>query len=610
MKRKLIGLLCACLLLSACGNSSSSSLETLATLPPETQAAAIPLLDQGVALEESSNLLYIPNPAMEDMVVPEMRLLGNGLLFSQWRENAMVLRHISLEDGSMLASASLAAGDGTRLSIGSGEIGLCDREMGRVSILDEKFQLLRSYDVPREGDDWYLNSELDTLYIFYYNWGLKVHDLETGKEFWLVENGFQVESIGNSAGYILFTYTDREDQKTDTRCLNLSTATLETLPVEGSASEMVRQGDTWLLSNGGNHTLVQGENLRSFLWEDSPVQLLPLRRHLLLSDPSGRTLTLYENDGTFLSRCTLPMSSSAMVGPDFVWSGYWDGYFFVDYLDGVSRLMFWDVNSGSKDEDLPLSTPEEPQQVQSVLEAQLYERAAELSQRFGVEIRIGEQCSLDYSHYDTFAVNDPIYIRAALDVLETGMSQYPEGFFRQLTYGSIESIRIDLVGSIWKKADVESHPNSVKAFVTDRGSHYIIVMDSFMANEKTLFHEFSHIIDDRLAWDSLIREGAKYSEEAWLALQPEGFHYAESYIQTPEELNAFLEAGFFISEYAMTNSTEDRAVLIATAMVQKAEYFEENTCNRAKMQFYADCIRECFDTEGWPEVTLWEQVLQ
>ena len=607
MKRKLIGLLCACMLLSACGNSSSSSLETL---PPETQAAAIPLLDQGAALEESSNLLYIPNPAMEDMVVPEMRLLGNGLLFSQWRENAMVLRHISLEDGSMLASASLPAGDGTRLTIGSGEIGLCDRETGRVSILDEKFQPLRSYDVPREGDDWYLNSELDTLYVFYYNWGLKVYDLETGKEFWLVENGFRVESMGSSTGYVLFAYTNREDQKTYTRCLNLSTAILETLPVEGPVSDVVRQGDTWLLRDGENHTLVRGENLRSFLWEDSPVQLLPLRRHLLLTDPSGRTLTLYENDGTFLSRCTLPMSSSAMVGPDFVWSGYWDGYFFVDYLDGVSRLMFWDVNSGSKDEDLPLSAPGEPQQVQPVLEAQLYERAAELSQRFGVEIRIGEQCSLDYSHYDTFAVNDPIYIRAALDVLETGMSQYPEGFFRQLTYGSIESIQIDLVGSIWKKADVESHPNSVKAFVTDRGSHYIMVMDSFMANEKTLFHEFSHIIDDRLAWDSLIREGAKYSEEAWLALQPEGFHYAESYIQTPEELNAFLEAGFFISEYAMTNSTEDRAVLIATAMVQKAEYFEENTYNRAKMQFYADCIRECFDTEGWPEVTLWEQVLQ
>ena len=608
MKRKLIGLLCACILLSACGNSSSSSLETL---PPETQEAAIPLLDQGVALEESSNLLYIPNPVMEDMVVPEMRLLGNGLLFSQWRENAMVLRHISLEDGSLLVSASLAAGDGTRLSIGSGEIGLCDREMGRVSILDEKFQPLRAYDVPREGDDWYLNSELDTLYVFYYNWGLKVHDLLTGEEFWLVENGFQVEVVGSSTGYILFTYTDREDQKTYARCLNLSAATLETLPVEGSASEMVRQGDTWLFRNEENvHTLVQGEDLRTFLWEDSLVHLLPLRRHLLLSDSSGRTLTLYENDGTFLSRCTLPMSSSAMVGSDFVWSGYWDGYFFVDYLDGTCRLMFWDVNSGSKEEDLPLSAPEEPQQVQSVLEAQLYERAAELSRRFGVEIRIGEQCSLDYSHYDTFAVNDATYIRAALDVLEAGMSQYPEGFFRQLTYGSIESICIDLVGSIWRKADVESHPNSVNAFVTDRGSHYIIVMDSFMANEKTLFHEFSHIIDDRLAWDSLIREGAKYSEEAWLALQPEGFHYAESYIQTPEELNAFLEAGFFISEYAMTNSTEDRAVLIATAMVQKAEYFEENTYNRVKMQFYADCIRECFDTEGWPEVTLWEQVLQ
>jgi hypothetical protein len=25
-----------------------------------------------------------------------------------------------------------------------------------------------------------------------------------------------------------------------------------------------------------------------------------------------------------------------------------------------------------------------------------------------------------------------------------------------------------------------------------------------------------------------------------------------------------------------------------------------------KMRYYAACIRDCFDTEGWPESALWE----
>jgi hypothetical protein len=57
-------------------------------------------------------------------------------------------------------------------------------------------------------------------------------NLETGDTLWLVDNGFQVTPVGGGSGYLIFAYTDREDQKTYTRCLNLSTATLETLPNE------------------------------------------------------------------------------------------------------------------------------------------------------------------------------------------------------------------------------------------------------------------------------------------------------------------------------------------------------------------------------------------
>lgn len=615
MKRKLAGLLCVCMLFTGCGSGSSQPLQTdptaVETLPTQ---ADLPLPEQGIESEESSNLLYIPNTAVESMTAPEVRLFGNGLLLSECTENTLLLNHISLENGALVKSASFPAGPGTKLYIGSREIGLCDRESGLISVLDEDLNLLRTYEAAQEGDDWYLNSELDTLYVFYYDRGLQAQNLVTGETLWLVDNGFQVMLRGGGTGCVLFQYTDREDQKTYTRCLNLSTATLETLPIGGTISSGIRQNESWLLLSSeadGVYTLVRDESANCFVWTDSAVRLLSPRRHLLVADGSGRNLTVYEADGTFLSQCSLPRNSNAVVGTDFVWSGYWEGYFFTDYVGSSCRLMFWDVFADTEGENLPMSPPEEQtQQPQMVPEQQLYERAEELSTRFGVDIRIAEQCSADYSHYDTYLMTDPVFVRSALDLLEKNLSLYPEGFFRQLCYGSIDSIRIELVGGLTAKEDVTTHPTSAGAFVQDMDSCYVIVLDGFLLRPQTLFHEFSHIIDDRLEWDALIREDALYSEEIWLALQPEGFRYAMSYTEIPGELLHFAESDYFITEYAMTYPTEDRAVLLGSAMSNYTWDFEPGSGTRRKLQYYSDCIRDCFDTEGWPETTLWEQVLK
>ena len=608
VKRKLAGLLCVCMLFSGCGSGSSQPLQTEA--PIVESQPHLPLLEQGTALKESSNLFYIPNAAVDSMTAPEMRLFGNGLLLSEWIENELVLKYISLEDGALVTEASVPACPGTKLYIGSGEIGLCDRESGLISVLDEDFHLQRTYEVPQEGDDWYLNSELNTLYVFYFDRGLLARNLETGAELWLVENVFRVAPVGNGTGHLIFEYTDRADQKTYTRCLNLSTATLETLPISSAISDGVRRGETWLLRSGENQLLVQSEDVRSFTCADFTVRLLSPRRHLLAADSSGRNLSLYETDGSFLSQCALPQNSNAVVGTDFVWSGYWQGYFFTDFIDSSRRLMFWDVSAATEGENLQMSSPEQTQQSQTVLEQQLYERAAKLSERFGVDIRIAEQCDLDYSHYETYLLTNPVFVRSALDILEETLGLYPVGFFRQLPYGSIESIRIELVGGLTAKDDIDTHPASVGAFTQDVGSYYVMVLDGFLLQPQTLFHEFSHIIDARLEWDSMIRENALYSEEAWLAFQPEGFHYAMTYTGIPEELLHFMESGYFITEYSMTFPTEDRAKLMEAAMNNFTWDFEPGSGTRTKLQYYADCIRDCFDTEGWPETTLWEQVLE
>ena len=607
MKWKLTGLLCTCLLLCGCQVGSDS---TVSTQPQETTqptVAATPLLEQGTQLEESPNLLYIPNETLESMTSPDLRLLGNGLLLSEYREQKLYLNHISLEDGALLACAVMAAGEDIGITIGSGEIGITDRESGLVTILDEGLQTLRTYPMAVRGESWFLNPEFDTLFSFVSDMGLVAHDLESGEERALVENGFQVTVLGSENGYVFFAYTDRGDQRTYHRALDLATATVETLPMNGNA--VSRQGEVWLLEKDAENILILGEDQFAVNWTDSPVRLLSPRRHLMVMDASQRTLMLHDTEGNFLSRCALPQSSHAAVGEDFVWSGYWDGYFFTDFLGEDVRLMFWDVNAETPGEALelgPLGTAQEPERL---LEPALYERAKEIGDRYGVEISIGEQCALVYTHFETYALTDPVFLNEALDVLDKALSRYPEGFFRQLPFGTVETIRIELVGALYAREGVTDYQNSVGAFAQHQDNYYGIVLDGFCIREDTIYHEVSHIIDKKLAWDAQIRADALFSEESWMALQPEGFQYVESYVDMPEEALAYAGSGYFIRDYSMTFPTEDRADVLSAAMAQEDWAFEPGSGLRAKLEFYAECIRDCFDTAQWPEVVCWEQVL-
>ena len=613
MKRLLLGLLCICIALSGC---TAQPTQTVPTEPSETETVtlptALPLLEQGIPLGEDGNLLYIPNESLEDMNCPEVRLFGNGLLLSAFIRNQYVIRHISLEDGALLNEYTISASPGVKLRIGNGSIGLLDSGTNRFHLLDDSLAIQSTQSIPTEGDSWYLNSELDTLYRFYQDQGLLARDLPTGEERWLLENALRTRVIGPETEYILFEYTDAKTQLTHTRCLDLSTGALETVPGTGPISTGLRRGEAWLLrkdGTDGKYLLSTDDLSTAFTWADSAVTLLSPRMHLLLTDLSGRTLQLYDTEGRFVSTCTLPREEYATVGTDLVWSGYWDGYFFTDTVDGTCRLMFWDITPETQGEDLPMLPLEQPQETQRVLEPALYERAEALSQRFGVKILIGEQCAAEYSHYNTYPLTDPGFVGEALDILEECMGRYPEGFFRQLPHGPFEHIQLELVGALMLKEGTENQPGDAAAFVQEQEGHLLIALDGFLLSPDTLYHEFSHVIDRRLDWDAQLREDALYSNEGWLAQQPEGFAYALSYTEMPEETRRYMETGCFDREYSMTYPTEDRATLFAAAMTQP-QLLAQRPGMQKKLDYYARCIRDCFDTEGWPEVTAWEQPLQ
>ena len=609
MKRLLI-LLCLLLLLTGCRTAPPLS-------PPETEVPTdsaqtsepaeqtdIPLLDQA---EVNGNLMYIPNAHVESMACPDIRLYGNGLLLYEYTmDGRFVMKRISLEDGRLLAEASYDVSPAVQVQIGNGFIGLSDCGTGQVLILNDSLELETTYSLPPEGDSWCLNQELETLYVFYSEEGLLVRDLASGESWWILDNVTFVRTLGEGNSYVLISYTDRASQKTYIRSLNLSTATLETLPVEGSGYTGVRNGDQWLLRQNvdtGTYVLINQDTASTFAYPEGVVELISGRRQLLMTDGTYRNLYLYDLSGKFLFSCALSRVEYASVGTDLVWSGYWQGYFFRDTYDNAAHLMFWDTSVPQEGEDLPLSPMGDVQSSEPMLEQELYRRAEEISRRFGVDVRIGEQCQLYYSHYRAEMLKDAFFVREALDILEEALSDYPEDFFRQLPYGSISEIRIELVKDLGGIAN--DYPADVNGFAQEKGDHFLVVLDGFVISRGTVYHELSHVIDKRLEWDAMLRPDALYSEEVWLSLQPAGFRYAMAYTDMPPEIQEYEDSGYFVKRYSMTFPTEDRATLMELFMNDSA-VFRNHPAMEAKMDYYIACIRDCFGTEGWLENTAGE----
>ena len=49
--------------------------------------------------------------------------------------------------------------------------------------------------------------------------------------------------------------------------------------------------------------------------------------------------------------------------------------------------------------------------------------------------------------------------------------------------------------------------------------------------------------------------------------------------------------------------------MVEMAMLGSDFVYESNPYLRDKLAYYSECIRDCFNTDGWPEVTAWEEML-
>lgn len=259
-----------------------------------------------------------------------------------------------------------------------------------------------------------------------------------------------------------------------------------------------------------------------------------------------------------------------------------------------------ETTSPTVTESIPETTALSNEENQLLLEHE----AQLLEDKYGVAILVGNQCDTVFSHFTASYATDYEKVSGILKTLDYILGRYPEGFFRQLCTQERSGIRIHLIQDLWANNE-DLYGGDYGGFSQDLLDHYILVLDVDATWEELYYHELTHIIDMHIALDAAKREDALFSEEGWNALNPDWFPgYADDYMNLPE----LQEDGWFVDPYGAINPQEDRAQVMAKAMLPNYRiYFNNNQGIRMKMEYYSLVIQDVFDTTGWPEILPWEE---
>lgn len=255
--------------------------------------------------------------------------------------------------------------------------------------------------------------------------------------------------------------------------------------------------------------------------------------------------------------------------------------------------------------------------------APLRERADELEERFGVAIRIGEECANVLGGYAITPLTDYAKVKEALDVLETELSKYPDRFFTQIKTEELTGNAFYLAGMLLGVED--GSLGTAGGFQCEYDGKWLIVIDCEVpySMQSTIHHELFHSIEDYMSFASDTEGGLYPDEEEWQALNPPLEKYGDCYTYSYDEFGyeenygllydtqfyagEDVSGAYFVDSYCMTFPWEDRARLFESVMCDFYSVdFEAAPHLKAKLDYMADCIRKTFDTTGWTEVP-WER---
>lgn len=614
MKRIIPILLVLVLLLSACASlptDESSSVPDSSGSDASVPEAPFEPTKQNTLLDNkepySDSLWYLPNATVEGMTYPTLKAFGENLLLTSLDYGNMedIRAHLVLisgQDGQVLNEITIPVAEAATPQILGNTLAICNNVAGTITLLDAQLNTTSEFTLPANTASWYLGTDLDTVFEFSYTDGGQVWSISRGEK--LSELPISEVSPSNSASNedIMLSCLNRDTLRQSILSLNLGTGSLVSLPFPGRYDAVSRSGSLWLASS------YEKPDVYYFGSDASPKVLtvedgtLSFCGDRLLRTGYNSSLTLYDSDLSFISRCDF----SGLYLSNILWQENLGGYLLlmIDTSDQI-RLYFWDTSTGMSGDPLPSQpfSDESSLPAGTSADADLYERAQEISERYGLQIRIADQCETEFSYFSAYQITDRDLISSGLDLLERALEEYPENFFEQLSYGQYPPVTIQFVAGL-TATNGFGGDSAYTAFTQNTS----IVVDLYSCGIPTFHHEFSHIIDSRLAFDAEHRSDALFSVEHWLELQPEDFSYTGTYDYPHENVQSDWYS-YFIDVYAMTNATEDRARVFEYALDPEALVYKQSAGLRQKLQYYSDCIRDSFDTTGWPETTAWEKPL-
>ena len=514
-------------------------------------------------------------------------------------------------DGKLtrLSGASLTPGStrqaDTVLQTGSDGVWLFDGSA--VQILDGSFALLQTVSIP----DVVLGVPgLEGSRLYYLSEGcLKVLDLSTGLSSLLRDNMAFTDGTVQCLGDLLLLHLTDEDGIGKTLLVSAadgstqypSLAVADACRFETGLGILLEDGQVLLLPDSGGAqklTLEEGEQVVGFLPEIGG--LITCR-----NDTAGLTLRLYALSRGIL-RCSVLLPEVDLVGTGCVSA---DGTLYIS-AHSTQETAWWILRWNyeafspvSEDSCLePYYTRDFPDvQGQATCEA----LARELGEQYGITVLLFDEAAAcapwDYVFAAEYRVDKTNW---ALEDLKATLEAFPEGFLTKLRQ-DWEDLTVCIVDTIQGTAESGSL-DSAEGLQFQNGSHFYIALapKEEASLKHTLFHEFSHLIDNRV----LTKTGAY---DNWNDLNPQDFAYSLDLNADMTPYKALLTGPdrVFIDNYAMTFPAEDRARIFECACTSGNEEDFASPILQAKLQRICTGIRQAFDLENVPERFLWEQYL-
>lgn len=641
MKKKILTSTLLFLLIFSTGCAGNHSADATTSSTPEVSVTLQKpkILDTTIPIDKSKVLQYIPNSLVEENLMQNIALFQGQLLCSCFVYNTeedkdtLTLRLLDLDSGELICETELLTSPSYPAVIQPFEdkIVVSDAALGVIYVFNEQLEEIHRYSA--SGDSIYVSPSLTAAYCLN-NDGITMIHLDdaknTTKEI-LLENVKDLSPYSYHGEDVTFHYIDLNtpDKREYYASLHLESGKLEVFTIDDSFSGLEYNKGIWagkLSSENQTYLIGSQQKLALFPLDLTypSLQILGDTPHLILTSMDSnnqQVLTAYDTTGTFLSTCSLEPVSGSLV-QNMIWHEGAQGYFFfVVTEEGYDQLYFWDFSKKIEGENLSLTSYQEKKPLLgTAVDHSYYERANKLSEKYGVIIKIADLCATDYLDKTAQQECKEANVSTALSVLENAFSSYPDGFWNQLPYGSYRTIEINLMGEISNKEWIEGYQPS--AFVQQDDGKITMVLNINLDAallEQNFYHESSHIIDKHLEHVALYKENALYSEETWASFNPTDFirlnpecgGYYESYEIMPMDYFEETFTPYFISDYGKSFPTEDRATIFETAMTKNVDIFSDaDNPLWKKLSYYSQCIRDTFDTSGWPEYTTWEEAIK